>query len=80
VDLGFEIELTGFETAEIDVILEEHGAGAGEEPGPDDAIPEAMLIAFDDLKDELSRRRARRRFRVMAPESQQACRAAPHSI
>ena len=41
VDLGFEIELTGFETAEIDLIIEEHGDGAGEEPSPDDAIPEA---------------------------------------
>src|SRR6478672_8789300 len=41
IDLGFEIELTGFETAEIDLIFEEHGDGAGKEPGPDDDIPEA---------------------------------------
>jgi DNA modification methylase len=41
VALRFEIELTGFETAEIAFIIEEHGEGAGEELGPDDAIPEA---------------------------------------
>ena len=41
IDLGFEIVLTGFETAEIDLILEDHGDCAGEEPDPDDAIPEA---------------------------------------
>ena len=41
VDLGFEIELTGFETAEIDLIIEEHGDSIGEEQGPDDAVPEA---------------------------------------
>src|SRR6476620_9451095 len=40
IDIGFEIELTGFETAEIDLIIEEHGNCADEEPGPEDAIPE----------------------------------------
>jgi len=41
VDLGFEIDLTGFEIAEIDLIIEEYGDGLGDEQGPDDAVPEA---------------------------------------
>jgi DNA modification methylase len=41
IDLGFEIDLTGFEIAEIDLIIEEYGDGLGEEQGLEDAVPEA---------------------------------------
>jgi DNA methylase/ParB-like nuclease domain len=41
IDLGFDIDLTGFETAEIDLIIEEYGDGLGEEQNPEDAVPEA---------------------------------------
>ena len=33
VDLDFEVELTGFETAEIDLVLEEANEAAGASPG-----------------------------------------------
>jgi len=39
VALDFEVELTGFETAEIDFILEEASETAGTSPGPEDALP-----------------------------------------
>jgi DNA modification methylase len=40
VELGFEVDLTGFETAEIDLIIEEHGDSLVEEQGPEDAVLE----------------------------------------
>src|SRR5215471_11553465 len=39
VALDFEVELTGFETAEIDLVLEEANEAAGAAPGPEDEIP-----------------------------------------
>jgi len=39
IDLDFEVELTGFETAEIDLCLEEASQAAGEPGGPEDATP-----------------------------------------
>jgi hypothetical protein len=39
IDLDFEVELTGFETAEIDLCLEEAKEAAGEACGPEDVIP-----------------------------------------
>ena len=39
IDLDFEVELTGFETAEIDLCLEEAREAAGEPGGPEDEIP-----------------------------------------
>src|SRR5262249_50671892 len=41
IDLGFEIDLTGFEIAEIDLVIEECRDGLGGEHGPEDAVPEA---------------------------------------
>jgi DNA modification methylase len=38
IDLNFEVELTGFETAEIDLVLEE-AREAGHSDGPEDVIP-----------------------------------------
>src|SRR6516225_1008407 len=40
IDLGFEIDLTGFEIAEIDLLIEEQGGALGEEHGPEDAVVE----------------------------------------
>ncbi len=39
VDLNIEVELTGFETAEIDIILDEAREAAGSPTGPEDAQP-----------------------------------------
>jgi hypothetical protein len=39
VDLNFEVELTGFETAEVDLILEEANEAAGAASGPEDMSP-----------------------------------------
>jgi hypothetical protein len=39
IDLDFEVELTGFETAEVDLCLEEAREAAGEPGGPEDEIP-----------------------------------------
>lgn len=39
VDLDFEVELTGFETAEIDLVLEEANEAAGASPGREDETP-----------------------------------------
>jgi DNA modification methylase len=39
IDIGFEVELSGFETAEIDIILEDV-AEAKSSSGPEDQIPE----------------------------------------
>jgi DNA modification methylase len=40
IDLDFEVELTGFETGEIDLILEDADAAKGEAAGPEDEIPD----------------------------------------
>ncbi len=40
IDLNFEVELTGFETAEIDLILEDAKTARGEPAGPEDKIPD----------------------------------------
>jgi len=39
VDLDFEVELTGFETAEIDLVLEEASEAANTTPGREDETP-----------------------------------------
>src|SRR5262249_34847784 len=39
VELDFEVELTGFETAEVDIILEEANEAAGGASGREDQIP-----------------------------------------
>ena len=41
VDLDFEIELTGFETGEVDVILDEAAEAGGADFNQDDVVPEA---------------------------------------
>jgi ParB-like nuclease domain len=45
IDLDFEVELTGFETAEIDLCLEEAKEAAGEACGPEDVAP-----AYTDMQ------------------------------
>jgi DNA modification methylase len=42
IDLNFEIELTGFETPEIDLVLEEANEAKGQSPGPEDESPEPV--------------------------------------
>jgi DNA modification methylase len=39
IDLDFEVELTGFETAEVDLCLEEAKEASGEACGPEDVVP-----------------------------------------
>ena len=40
IDIGFEVELTGFETPEIDLLLDEALEAAGLTPAADDQLPE----------------------------------------
>jgi hypothetical protein len=40
IDLDFEVELTGFEVAEIDLCLEEAREATGEPSGPEDEVPD----------------------------------------
>lgn len=40
IDIGFEVELTGFETPEIDLLLDEALEAAGLTPAADDHVPE----------------------------------------
>ena len=40
IDIGFQVELTGFETPEIDLLLEEALEAAGLTPAADDQLPE----------------------------------------
>src|SRR5437762_3822855 len=40
IDLDFEIELTGFELPEIDLILEEAQEAKGASKGPEDHVPQ----------------------------------------
>jgi DNA modification methylase len=40
LDLGFEVELSGFDVGEIDLILEEAAEAKGEAAGPEDDVPE----------------------------------------
>jgi len=41
IDLDFDVELTGFSTAEIDLTLEAYELGSGTDPDPEDHIPDA---------------------------------------
>jgi ParB-like nuclease domain len=40
IDLDFEVELTGFEIPEVDIILEEADAAKAERNGPEDRVPD----------------------------------------
>lgn len=43
IDLDFDVELTGFETAEIDIVLEDAAEANGDETAdPDDQVPEPL--------------------------------------
>lgn len=42
IELGFDVELTGFETAEIDLILEDFRDATSQSLVPDDEIPEPL--------------------------------------
>jgi DNA modification methylase len=45
IDVDFDVELTGFEVPEIDVILEDADAAQAESDGPEDDIPEPRADA-----------------------------------
>lgn len=62
IDLGFEVELTGFETAEIDLALEDDAEARGREPGPEDEVPEPKGAVVSNR-----RRRRRRHHRLPCP-------------
>ncbi len=42
IDLNFEVELTGFEMGEIDLILEDAQTASGEPAGPEDKVPDPV--------------------------------------
>ena len=42
IDLDFEVELTGFEMGEIDIILDDADEAKGEAAGPEDEVPEPI--------------------------------------
>ena len=41
-DLDFDVELTGFETGEIDIILDDADEAKGEASGPEDEVPDPL--------------------------------------
>ena len=51
IDLGFEIELTGFAIAEIDLTLEEAAEAEGQIPGPEDDAPDLQVPAVSRVGD-----------------------------
>jgi DNA modification methylase len=40
VDLEFDVEITGFSTADIDIVLDEAAEATGKPPGPEDDVPD----------------------------------------
>jgi DNA modification methylase len=44
IDLNVEIELTGFDMPEIDVILEDASEATGASNGPEDAVPQSPVV------------------------------------
>ena len=40
VDLGFEVELTGFATPDVDIVLDDAAEAQGEPPGAEDEVPD----------------------------------------
>jgi hypothetical protein len=42
IDLDFDVEVTGFETGEIDIILDDADQAKDEAAGPDDRVPEPL--------------------------------------
>ena len=46
IDLDFEVELTGFEMGEIDIILDEAEEAKREASGPEDEIPEPLAQPY----------------------------------
>jgi DNA modification methylase len=57
IDLDFEVELTGFETAEVDLILEDAREAAGTPSGPEDEIPAGPTISRPGDQWELGQHR-----------------------
>lgn len=53
IDIDFEVELTGFEVPEIDVILEDGDAAKAEASGPEDRVPDPLPDASVTLPGDL---------------------------
>lgn len=51
IDLGYEVELTGFEIAEVDVILGDAADADPQGPGPEDDVPALASAAVTQLGD-----------------------------
>ena len=51
IDLGFDVELTGFDTGEIDLILDEVGEADPDGPGPEDLVPPTSPTTVSQVGD-----------------------------
>jgi hypothetical protein len=40
IDLNFDVEITGFSTPDIDIVLDDAAEAAGKPPGPEDDVPD----------------------------------------
>jgi DNA modification methylase len=45
IDLDFEVELTGFSTADVDIVLDDAAEAQGGPPAPEDKVPDAPAAA-----------------------------------
>ena len=51
IDLDFEVELTGFEVPEVDVMLEDAAEASGGPPHPEDDVPAPLAAAVSEIGD-----------------------------
>jgi DNA modification methylase len=51
IELDFEVEITGFSTADIDIALDDAAEAAGKPPGPEDDVPNVSTTAASRLGD-----------------------------
>jgi DNA modification methylase len=51
IELDFDVELTGFSTADIDITLDEAAEAAGKPPGPEDNVPDLPTTAVSRRND-----------------------------
>jgi DNA modification methylase len=51
IELDFDVEITGFSTADIDITLDDAAEAAGKPPGPEDKLPEVPTAAVSRTGD-----------------------------
>src|ERR1700722_9358568 len=51
IELDFDVEITGFSTADIGITLEDAAEAAGKPPGPEDKVPEVPATAVSRTGD-----------------------------